>query len=79
MITLLTRLRPLVVAGVILAGMAGCQGYVREGPVNPPPGGDLRPDIIRATEPVPETIPQKDVPAGQSSLRKSAPDQPLYR
>jgi hypothetical protein len=67
-----------VVAGVVLLGLAGCQGYVREGPVNVPPGGGPGADIIRATEPEPESIPQKEVPAGQSSLRKTGPDRPLY-
>lgn len=77
--TPLRHVRSLGLAAAMVAGLAGCQGYVREGPVNPPAGGGPgQGDIIRATEPEPEAIPQKDVPAGHSSLRKTGPDQPLH-
>jgi len=67
---------PAVALGAFLMMGSGPCRKIDQGPVNPHGGGGA--DIIRVTEPEPEAIPQKDVPAGQSSLRKTGPDQPLY-
>jgi hypothetical protein len=70
-----SRIPVLVLGACLMMGSGPCH-RVQEGPVNPHGGGG--PAIIRATEPEPEEIPQKEVPAGQSSLRKTGPDRPLY-
>lgn len=66
-------------AGALAAAsllLAGCP-TVREGPASPPPAGAGGAAPVRAIEPQPAPIPQRDVPAGQSPLRKTGPDQPL--
>lgn len=59
-------------AAIVLLGPA-CS--VKEGPAIP--GGGGGPATLIGTEPEHAPIPQKDVPPGQSSLRKTGPDRPL--
>lgn len=65
----LVLLRLATLTGLLL-GLSACT-TVHEGPVSDGGGGSF---IPRGTEPEPEKIPQKDVPAGQSSLRHTQPD-----
>lgn len=58
-----------VAGGVMFSGCA----IVHEGPTRAP-GADAP---IIGQEPQHAPIPQKNVPAGESSLRKRGPDQPL--
>jgi|GEM_PF-1389223 len=61
-----------VMAAGVLGFLSGCA--VTEGPVNP---GPSQPSLIRGKEPEPAPIAQRDVPPGESSLKKTKPDQPL--
>lgn len=65
--------RPRIVFIVlVLLSLSACR-TVETGPGLPPDPNQR--GIIYGTEPEPTNIPQKDVPAGESSLRKKGPDQ----
>lgn len=68
-------LRPVAV-GAVLASLlfTGCS-TVSDGPTRSPQSGS--PELVRGVEPQPAAIPQRSVPEGQSSLRKTGADQPL--
>jgi hypothetical protein len=57
--------------GVALSALSACR-TVETGPALPPDPNQR--GIIYGTEPEPAPIPQKDIPAGESSLRKKGPD-----
>ena len=57
--------------GLALPALSACRS-VDTGPVVPPDPNQR--GIIYGTEPEPASIPQKDIPAGESSLRKKGPD-----
>jgi hypothetical protein len=61
----------LVFAAAVLGALAACR-TVDEGPSTMPQPGQG--GVIMGKEPEPAPIPQKDVPEGQSSLRKTGPD-----
>lgn len=66
----------LLSAALVLAALAGCQ-TVREGPAGTPDPNAR--NEIRGVEPEHAPIPQKDVPAGESSLSHKKPDQRIDR
>lgn len=57
--------------GLALTALSACRS-VDTGPSLPPDPNQR--GIIYGTEPEPASIPQKDIPAGESSLRKKGPD-----
>jgi hypothetical protein len=66
----LSCLKILPLVGMLLAPTA-CR-TVETGPGLPPDPNQR--GVIYGTEPAPASIPQKDIPAGESSLRKKGPD-----
>jgi hypothetical protein len=67
--------RLLAAAGLLVA-VAGCRS-VEPGPSLPPDPNAQ--NVVYGTEPKPASIPQKDVPAGESSLSHRKPDQRIDR
>jgi hypothetical protein len=62
----------LLVTAAALSGLAACRS-VSDGPGTTPEGGQRQ--VITGQEPAHAPIPQKNVPEGESSLRKTGPDQ----
>jgi hypothetical protein len=67
---------------VSAAFLCGCATIVKHGPANPPPPSaqtNVPESETYLDEPQPAPITQKDVPANESSLKKTGPDKQLAK